>query len=89
MIEEIYDMEMYKKYIQQVAKIVENYHGEYLARSNKVLPFMGAKPERAIVIAFDSVEEAQGCFFSEEYEKIKHLREDSTQARAFFIENDG
>jgi uncharacterized protein (DUF1330 family) len=34
------------------------------------------------------MEEAKGCFFSEEYKKIKHLRENSTKSRAFFIEND-
>lgn len=88
MIEEIYNQEMYGNYIKQVVKIIESHNGEYIARSNKVLPFAGNKPERSIVIGFDSMEEAGRCFFSEEYEKIKHLRENSTRSRAFFIEND-
>jgi uncharacterized protein (DUF1330 family) len=87
-IEEIFDQEMYGNYIKQVVEIIKAHHGEYIARSNKILPFNGYKPERSIVIGFDSLEEAKKCFFSEEYEKIKHLRENSTKSKAFFIEND-
>ncbi|MFH1078901.1 MAG: DUF1330 domain-containing protein [Pseudomonadota bacterium] len=88
MIEEIYDQKMYDDYIKQVVRIIQSHNGEYIARSNKILPFAGNKPERSIVIGFDSMEEAKKCFFSEEYEKIKHFRENSTKSRAFFIEND-
>ena len=87
-IEEIHDQEMYADYIRQVAKVIQAHNGEYIARSSKIIPFSGGTPERAIVIAFNSMEEAEGCFFSEEYKKIKHLRENSTRSRAFFMEND-
>lgn len=86
-IEEILDQEMYAKYIKQVVRIIQAHNGEYIARSNKITPFGGDKPERSIIIAFNSMEEARGCFCSEEYKKIKHFREDSTKSRAFFIEN--
>jgi uncharacterized protein (DUF1330 family) len=88
LIEEIYNQEMYGSYIKQVVRIIQSHNGEYVARGNKILPFAGDKPERSIVIAFDSMEEARRCFFSKEYEEIKHLRENSTKSRAFFIEND-
>ncbi len=87
-IEDIYDQEMYTNYIKQVVKIIQAHNGEYIARSNKIIPFSGNKPKRSIIIGFNSMEEAKGCFFSEEYLKIKHLREKSTKSRAFFIEND-
>ena len=87
-IEEIHDQEMYTDYIKQVVKIIQAHNGEYITRSNKIIPFSGDAPLRSIVIAFNSMEEAKGCFFSEEYKKIKHLRENSTKSRAFFIEND-
>ncbi len=87
-IEKIYNADMYSDYIKQVVKIIQAYNGEYIARSNKIIPFSGEKPERSIIIAFNSFEEAQECFSSEEYLKIKHLRENSTKSRAFFIEND-
>lgn len=87
-IEEIHDRAMYIEYIRQVAGIIQAHSGEYIARSDKITPFGGDPPERSIIIAFDSMEEAKGCFFSEEYKDIKHLRENSTRSRAFFIEND-
>ena len=87
-IEEIYNDNMYSDYIKQVIKIIQAHKGEYIARSKRIIPFSGEKPERSIIIAFNSMEEAKGCFFSEEYLKIKHLRENSTKSRAFFIEND-
>ena len=88
LIEEIHDTEMYNHYLHQVVKIIQAHRGEYIARSDKIVPFTGPTPERAIVIAFDSIEDAKGCFFSEEYKKIKHFRENSTRSRAFFIEHD-
>jgi len=87
-IEEISNQEMYDNYIKNVVRIIQSHNGEYIARSNKILQFSGDRPERSVIIAFDSMKEARKCFYSEEYEKIKHLREDSTKSRAFFIEND-
>jgi uncharacterized protein (DUF1330 family) len=87
-IEEIHNQEMYARYIEQVVKIIHAHNGEYIARSNKIIPFSGDTPERSIIIAFNSLQEAKGCFFSDEYKKIKYLRENSTKSRAFFIEND-
>lgn len=87
LIEEVYDKEMYDDYIKKVVSIIQAHNGEYIARSNKILAFTGDKPERAIVIAFNSIGEAKKCFLSEEYERIKHLRENSTRSRAFFVEN--
>jgi uncharacterized protein (DUF1330 family) len=72
---------MYANYIKQVVKIIQANNGEYIARSNNTIPFSGDKPERSIIIAFNSMEEAKECFFSEEYQKIKYFRENSTKSR--------
>jgi uncharacterized protein (DUF1330 family) len=63
--------------------IIQSHNGEYIARSNKILPFSGSKPERSVVIGLDSMQEARKRFFSEEYEKIKQSRENSTKSRVF------
>lgn len=86
-IEEISDQQMYSEYISQVAEMIKKNNGEYIARSNTIHPFAGDKPERCILIGFNSKEEAFNCLHSEEYSKIKHLREKSTRSKAFFVEN--
>lgn len=89
LIESVHDPVHYAEYIAAVKSIVEQHGGEYIARSNKITAFCGAiKPERSIVIGFDSLTQAENCFYSPEYNSIKHLREDSTVSSAFFIEND-
>lgn len=87
LVDEVLDAGMYSDYIRQVAVVIRSYKGVYVARSEKIVPFSGDAPKRAIVIAFDSMDEARKCFSSEEYGKIAHLRENSTKSRAFFIEN--
>ncbi len=87
LVDEVLDAELYSDYIRQVAVVIRSYKGVYIARSDKIVQFAGDAPQRAIVIGFDSMEEARKCFSSEEYGKIGHLRENSTKSRAFFIEN--
>lgn len=87
-IDEIYDQDSYIKYIQQVVEIIKHYKGEYIARSEKIYSMVGERPKRCIIIGFESKEDADMCFSSDEYVKIKHLRENSTKSKAFFVEND-
>ncbi len=87
MVEEIYNRDMYDIYINQVVEIIRSHNGEYVVRTDNILPFTGKQPQRCIIIAFDSMIQAKQCFFSKEYERIKPLRENSTKSRAFFIEN--
>jgi uncharacterized protein (DUF1330 family) len=88
LIEEIRDAEMVDSYVKQVAAVFRTYFGQYIARSDKIVPFAGKEPEKAIVIAFDSMEKARKCFSSDEYGKIRHLLQNGSNSRAFFVEND-
>jgi len=87
-IETIHNQKMYAQYINEVVPIINAHKGEYIARSNNIVAIAGNKPERSIIIGFDSLTEAQQCFCSDAYQKIKHLREESTESTVFFIEND-
>lgn len=69
-IEEIHDQKIYDNYIKQVVSIIPAHNGEYIARSNKITPFAGKKPERPIVIGFDSMEEAKKCFYRKNIKKL-------------------
>lgn len=77
----------YSEYTEIVVPIVEKYHGRYLMRSEKITP-LGTdwKPNRVIIIEFDTREHLEECFASEEYRKIAPLREKTVDSKAIIIE---
>ena len=78
----------YDDYIEQVKPIVESYGGEYLARSENVTALSPLrKPDRVIIVRFQSREKLDACFASDEYRRIMHDRTDSVDARAVIVED--
>lgn len=78
----------YDDYIEQVKPIVESYGGEYLARSENVTALSPLrKPDRVIIVRFQSREKLDACFASDEYRRIMHERTDSVEARAVIVED--
>lgn len=77
----------YSEYTEKVVPIVEKYNGRYLVRSEKIIP-LGTdwKPNRIIIIEFDTREHLEECFASEEYRKIAPLREKSVDSNAIILE---
>lgn len=86
-ISEVIDKEMYLSYIQQASPIVQKYGGEYIFKSDNLTPIAGEWDiTRAVLIKFENVKTLRNCFASEEYCKIKHLRENSVKSKAIVIE---
>ncbi|WP_368407591.1 DUF1330 domain-containing protein [Desulfobotulus pelophilus] len=69
-------------------KIIPKTKGEYFVRNNKIPALSGKRPERSVIIGFDSLEIARQCFYSSEYETIQHLRKNSATSEALFMENE-
>ena len=68
--------------------IVESYGGEYLARSENVTALSPLrKPDRVIIVRFQSREKLDACFASDEYRRIMHERTDSVDARTVIVED--
>lgn len=81
------NLEDYLEYIDLVKPIVNKYHGRYIARSEKITALNKAwSPDRVIIIEFDSKEQLDRCFSSEEYKRISMLREKSVNSKAIIIE---
>ena len=77
----------YLDYIESVVSIVKKYNGRYIVRSENVTPLGGDwKPNRVIIIEFDSKEHLEACFASEEYRRIAPLRESSVNSNAIIVE---
>ncbi len=79
---------VYNDYIIRAEPIIKKYNGEYIVRTNKIkyLNNDDCNPKRIVIIKFPSNENLDKCFNSEEYKKIKLLREDSTISRAVIVE---
>ncbi|MGN0165363.1 MAG: DUF1330 domain-containing protein [Lachnospiraceae bacterium] len=81
------DKKDYLKYINAVKPIVNKYHGRYITRSEKITSLSSEwSPNRVIIIEFDTREQLEMCFSSEEYKHIALLRENSVDSKAIIIE---
>ena len=86
---EVLDLEKYHEYIERASHIVQQYGGEYVFRSENIIPVSGNwPPRRLVLIRFHSKTDIRMCFGSKEYLKIKHLREQSTKSRSVIIDED-
>ena len=71
----------YDEYIELVKPIVEAHNGEYLVRSENIIPLSEARnPQRIIIIRFPSKKELFDCFSSQEYREIQEKRISSVDA---------
>lgn len=81
------DKEEYFEYIKAVKPIVNKYKGRYIIRSEKITALSSDwKPNRVIIIEFDTREQLEICFSSKEYKQIARLRENSVDSKAIIIE---
>ncbi len=86
----INDPEVYEGFVARVPAVVEKYGARYLARSGEVSTMVGDwRPERIVLIEFESIEQVQEFFASPEYLALVPLREQSAATRAIIVEGYG
>ena len=84
---EIMDKEKYKEYTQKVPKIIEKFGGRYLTRNGEVSLIEGNwKPERLVIIEFESKDKFETWWNSPEYREIAIMRERSAKVNAIVVE---
>lgn len=83
---EINDPTVFQKYGENVPGTLAAFNGQYLIRGGKILGVEGEAPKRFAVIAFDSMEKAQGWYNSPTYDAIKPIRYSSAKTRLFIAE---
>ena len=77
----------YEEYIRQVKPIVESYGGRYLVRTENLSALSEERrPDRVIVIRFDSRQQLDACFSYEAYQAIMSKRTGSVDGRAVIAE---
>ncbi len=79
--------EQYDEYIAKVKPIAESFGGRYIVRSEQITTLSDTwKPNRVIVIEFDSKEKILAWLSSPKYKEIANLRSDSVESEAIIVE---
>jgi uncharacterized protein (DUF1330 family) len=84
---EIVDQQRYEKYVELAGPIVESYGGEYLLQSDKIIAAKDWQAHKIVIIRFDSKEQMDRCFQSDEYKEIIPFREGSIISRFVVVES--
>jgi uncharacterized protein (DUF1330 family) len=84
---EVKDLEGYESYKKLARSAVLAYGGKYLARGGRTETLEGDwKPNRLVILEFESVERAKQWLESEEYREARSLRHQYAISRMVVIE---
>jgi uncharacterized protein (DUF1330 family) len=83
---EVTDAAAFQEYAPQVQPSFVPFGGRYLVRGGKTQSLAGDSPKRVVVLAFDSIDQAQAWYTSPQYEALKALRDKAGRARIFAVE---
>jgi len=61
--------EEYAKYIKLAGPVINKFKGKFIVRGGKQIEVEGEGYQRTVVIEFNSFEEAQLCYNSDEYQE--------------------
>ena len=84
---EVTDPETYEEYRRQVAPTVEQYGGRFLVRGGAVHGLEGEwTPKRLVVIQFSDMDSLRKWYQSDEYERLKRIRQHSSTGKVLAVE---
>jgi len=84
----ISDKEKYKQYIDAVPNVIDKFNGKAIVRTEQCLTLEGTEENRRIIIIeFPSLEKAKKFYHSEEYQKIKKIREKAAIGEIIVVES--
>ena len=83
---EINDQDQFNKYAAGVPNTIEKYGGHYVVRGGKTESLEGDKPNRIVVLMFNSVADAEKWYNSPEYSALRPIRQGATKSRSFIVE---
>jgi uncharacterized protein (DUF1330 family) len=80
------DVEAYQAYRAVVPDILAAYGGKFLVRGGQQTVVEGQARPRTVVIKFPSLEAAQNCYNSPEYQAAKTLRTNASTGDVVIVE---
>jgi uncharacterized protein (DUF1330 family) len=83
---DVTDPATFQKYSEKVPGTLAAFNGHFLVRGGKTQALEGDPPKRIVVIAFDSMKQAQSWDDSPAYDAIKPIRQSAAKSRLFIVE---
>ena len=84
---EVTDPAKFQEYVSQVPATVEKYGGKYRVRGGAIEKVEGDwEPSRMVVIEFESMEQLEKWYHSQEYSGPMQLCHQSANANVLFVE---
>ena len=83
---EVIDEAAFKQYSPLAGKALNAAGAKYLARSSKVVPIGGEPPKRAVIVMFESMEQAQAWRDAPASGELAPLRDKAIKLRSYFVE---
>jgi len=83
---DVTDPATFQKYSEKVPGTLAAFNGHFLVRGGKTQALEGDPPKRIVVIAFDSMKQAQAWDDSPAYDAIKPIRQSAAKSRLFIVE---
>ena len=80
------DKEAYTNYVELAGTAIEKHGGQFLARGGKQIEVEGEGFERTVLVEFKSLEQAQACYLSEEYQAAHKVQEQAAQRLVVMVE---
>ena len=86
-VKEVFDPQKYGEYVQKVPETVRKFGGKYLVRGGQAEAVAGDwKPERLIMVEFESMKRFRDWWNSPEYKMVAPMREQSAKTDAVVVE---
>lgn len=83
----IEDWNAYREYMRHTPRVIDRFGGKFVVRGGAVETLEGPEESlRVVVIEFPSMEQARGFYRSEEYARIKTLRDGAGFAKFVLLE---
>jgi uncharacterized protein (DUF1330 family) len=82
----ITNADVFKSVVAKAGPAMQDSGGHFIARTDKITNLDGTPPARFVIIAFDSVAQAQAWDKSAPQQEVDTLRKQSTTSRSFIVE---
>ena len=74
---EVTDPDAYGEYAKRATSAIEAHGGEFLARATRTVWLEGNERPRNVVVRFPSVEDAERCYHSDQYQEAFAFAKDA------------